>query len=93
MLAEYPRTELLKRFARAGSGDRNPFPVGEEWRPVPGFANCEASSRGRIHNNSEEAWLRAAKEALNGDLRALRNRVEIREAPQIDVVLSREQSS
>jgi len=35
-----------------------------------------------------EHWLRAAKSALSGDMRDLRNRVELAEAPPIELVLS-----
>jgi hypothetical protein len=37
---------------------------------------------------SNQAWVRAAKEALDGDVRALRLQVEFHEAPPMKIVLS-----
>lgn len=45
--------------------------------------------RDRQAMNSRKFWVRAAKAALAGDPRELRNRVELAEAPPVDVVLSR----
>lgn len=47
----------------------------------------QAWARKRLEIQSKH-WLRAAKDALNGDFRELRNRVELAEAEPVDVVLS-----
>ncbi len=39
-------------------------------------------------STSRTFWLRAARAALDGDLRELRNRVDMADAPPVDVVLS-----
>jgi hypothetical protein len=44
--------------------------------------------RDRLAANSRKYWIRDAKEALNGDVRALRNRVDMAEADPVDVVPS-----
>lgn len=45
-------------------------------------------ARLRIHHSSRKAWLEAAKLALAGDMRSLRLRVEMAEAPPVEIVLS-----
>lgn len=45
-------------------------------------------ARLRTHDSSRKAWIEAAKQALAGDMRALRLRVEMAEAPPVEVVLS-----
>lgn len=60
-----------------------PSPMGESGEKE----RWQAWARKRLdvqHTN----WLRAAKAALNGDMRELRNRVELAEAPPVDIVLS-----
>lgn len=47
-----------------------------------------ADIRERQLKQCNDFWYRAAKEALAGDSRALRNRVEMYEAPPVEVVLS-----
>ena len=47
-----------------------------------------ADLRERQLKQCNDHWLRAAREALAGDMRALRNRVEMADAPSVDVVLS-----
>ncbi len=42
----------------------------------------------RSRESSHQFWLRAARKALDGDMRELRNRVELCEAVPVDVVLS-----
>lgn len=44
----------------------------------------------RTLNRREKFWLEAAREALDGDMRKLRNRVEMYEAAPVQVVLSDE---
>ena len=44
--------------------------------------------RDRQIARSEHFWMRAAKKALDGDMRELRNRVEMIEAEPVEVVLS-----
>lgn len=39
-------------------------------------------------NISTGFWIRAARSALDGDLSEIRNRVELHDAPPVDVVLS-----
>jgi hypothetical protein len=56
-----------------------------------GLQRCRA--RLRINANSERAWMGAAEDALAGDMRSLRCRVEMRKAEPVKVVLSTEQSS
>lgn len=45
----------------------------------------------RQYANSTDFWVRAAKAALAGNPGELRNRVELAEAPPVEVVLSRTQ--
>lgn len=44
--------------------------------------------RDRLAETSRTFWVRAAKAAMAGDMRELRNRVDMAEAPPVDVVLS-----
>jgi hypothetical protein len=49
----------------------------------------ELLERRLLMNN--RAWLKAAKEALDGDVRALRLQVDLHEAPPMKIVLSGEE--
>lgn len=44
--------------------------------------------RDRLAESSRKYWVRAAESALAGDMRELRNRVELAKAPPLDIVLS-----
>lgn len=45
-------------------------------------------TRLKLHWTTQRGWMRDAREALAGDLRALRDRVEMHDAGPVDVVLS-----
>ena len=64
-----------------------------EFDPDQRLGLMRLRGRLRVYSNGEKAWLRAAKEALAGNMRSLRNRVEMREAPPAEIVLSEEQSA
>ena len=49
--------------------------------------------RDRMSKTSRDYWVRAAREAMNGDFRALRNRVDLSTAPPMQVVLSEDGGS
>jgi hypothetical protein len=48
----------------------------------------DIARRDRMAATSQRFWIRAAKAAMAGDLRELRNRVDLAEAPPVEVVLS-----
>jgi hypothetical protein len=54
---------------------------------IPAKEHWQAWARKRLDIQSQH-WLRAAKAALSGDMRELRNRVELAEAAPVEVVLS-----
>jgi len=82
------RAELAELIARALLSEREKATKAEreasEHR-VKDFWQQWARKRLEIQR---EHWLRAAKSALSGDMRDLRNRVELAEAPPIELVLS-----
>lgn len=51
-------------------------------------ANRTIARQHRQASTNRSFWLRAARAALAGDMRELRNRVDLAEAPPVDVVLS-----
>ena len=48
--------------------------------------------RDRQIKSSTKFWVRASKAAFNGDMRELRNRVDLIEAPFVPIVLSKVKS-
>lgn len=59
-----------------------------DWKSRAENAERMLRLRNRQLATQRKFWLRDAKEALTGDLRALRNRVEMAEADPVEVVLS-----
>lgn len=59
-----------------------------DWKARAERAETLLRIRDRQIETARKYWIIAAKEALAGDTRTLRNRVDMAEAPPVEIVLS-----